>query len=127
MRQNLALSEEQVARFSHLLEALKYGCPPHGGLALGFDRMLALLCGKLSVFPAAKFSVCLIALIISEHIRYPHARRGLFEGSDCLPEKRRRKRAAHWRPLSPEQGRARTLRSENCLAFSDQKYAKKYI
>jgi aspartyl-tRNA synthetase len=43
------LSEEELGRFSHLLQALKFGAPPHGGLALGFDRLVAILCGAKSI------------------------------------------------------------------------------
>lgn len=49
MRDILKMTDEGVGQFSHLLEALRAGCPPHAGFAIGFDRLLAVLCEAPSV------------------------------------------------------------------------------
>ncbi|KAF9135660.1 aspartyl-tRNA synthetase 2, mitochondrial [Mortierella sp. GBA39] len=43
------MSEQESSRFAHLIDALSFGCPPHGGLALGFDRLMAILCETPSI------------------------------------------------------------------------------
>lgn len=43
------MSEERLHDFSHLFEALRSGCPPHAGFALGLDRLVAVLSGVESV------------------------------------------------------------------------------
>lgn len=50
LRDVLGISEELVNdQFRHLLESLSFGCPPHGGIAFGLDRMLALMNGVSSI------------------------------------------------------------------------------
>ncbi len=43
------MSEKRMSDFSHLFEALRAGCPPHAGLAIGFDRLIAVMTGRESV------------------------------------------------------------------------------
>ncbi len=63
----LGLTKEECdEKFGFLIEAFKYGVPPHGGLAYGLDRLVMLLAGESSIrevmaFPKNKNAQCLVS------------------------------------------------------------------
>ena len=99
----LGISDEDArAKFGFLLDALSYGAPPHGGIAFGFDRMVAMMAGVDQ---------------IRDVIAFPKTQRGqdlMVEAPSAVPEKQLRDLHIRLRsptqapssPAAPAEGRA---------------------
>ena len=81
--------EEAREKFGFLLDALEYGCPPHGGMAFGLDRLVMILAGADSIreviaFPKTQTAACLLT---SAPSRVPRKQLRELNIKVSLPEK----------------------------------------
>ncbi len=85
--------EEAKQKFGYLLDALQYGAPPHGGIAFGLDRIVAMMAGTDSIrdviaFPKTQRAQCLLtqapSAVDEKQLRELHIR---LRGAEKQPEK----------------------------------------
>ena len=81
--------EEAKMKFGFILEAFRYGAPPHGGAAVGFDRVIAILCGLKSITDTIAFPKTLRASSLMDECPSEVAKEQLYElGISITPKQK---------------------------------------